>query len=92
MTNVKFFASVIAPNPKEVKYWIDLSLDPYGAAIKYFDGEEWQLIIANAAGSINPANYYTKSQTDKLLNTKANVTEVPFAVIASNNDYPDIRI
>lgn len=41
MTNVKFFASVIAPNPKEVKYWIDLSLDPYGAAIKYFDGEEW---------------------------------------------------
>lgn len=92
MGAVKFFASYIEPNPKEVKYWIDLSEDPYGAMIKYFDGDEWQLITANAYKSINPADYYKKTEINKLLLKKANIEEVATATFVSHTEYPDIYI
>lgn len=40
----KFLASKIEPNPLEVGYWIDLSADPNGAIIKYYDGKKWNPI------------------------------------------------
>lgn len=34
--------SYIAPNPKEFEYWVDLSADPKGNAIKYYaGGSKW---------------------------------------------------
>jgi len=34
--------SYIAPNPKEFKYWVDLSADPKGNVIKYYaGGSKW---------------------------------------------------
>ena len=36
-----FRASLYAPNPKEVAYWIDLQEGPDGQVIKTFDGKEW---------------------------------------------------
>lgn len=36
-----FRASLYAPNPKEVAYWIDLKEGPDGQVIKTFDGKEW---------------------------------------------------
>lgn len=36
-----FKASLYAPNPKEVTYWIDLMEGPDGQVIKTFDGKEW---------------------------------------------------
>lgn len=33
--------SKIAPNPLEVEYWADLTVDPYGKVIKKWDGSKW---------------------------------------------------
>lgn len=36
-----FLASVYAPNPMEVTYWIDLFSDANGNVIKIYDGKKW---------------------------------------------------
>ena len=33
-----FFATSVQPNPEEIDYWVDLSDNPYGGSIKYFNG------------------------------------------------------
>ena len=37
-------ASTIQPNPASVKYWADLSSNPNGGDLKYFDGTKWVLV------------------------------------------------
>lgn len=32
-----FFATSVQPNPEEIDYWVDLSDNPYGGSIKYFN-------------------------------------------------------
>lgn len=44
INNLKYSAQLIAPNPKEIDYWIDLSEDPNGGIIKYFDGTKWDYL------------------------------------------------
>ena len=39
--NPNFLASVYAPNPKEVSYWIDLTEGPDGQIIKSFVNNKW---------------------------------------------------
>lgn len=34
-------ASTIQPNPASVKYWADLSSNPNGGDLKYFNGTKW---------------------------------------------------
>lgn len=47
---IKFLATSIAPKPDEVSYWVDISANPYGGVIKYYNGDDWvkldQLSIA----------------------------------------------
>lgn len=51
---MKIVSSKIAPNPKEVKYWADLTADAYGKIIKIFNGTEWvPLVTAGGSGSSN---------------------------------------
>lgn len=70
-----FFATSVQPNPEEIDYWVDLSDNPYGGSIKYFNGTEWVRLAAS--GSIpDLSNYYTKTQVNKLLNDKANISDV----------------
>ena len=70
-----FFATSVQPNPEEIDYWVDLSDNPYGGSIKYFNGTEWVRLAAS--GSIpDLGNYYTKTQVNKLLNDKANISDV----------------
>lgn len=38
---IKFLAANVAPKPDEVSYWIDISANPYGGVIKYYDGYDW---------------------------------------------------
>lgn len=38
---IKFLAANIAPKPDEVSYWVDISANPYGGVIKYYDGQDW---------------------------------------------------
>lgn len=48
--------SKIAPNPKEVRYWADLTADKYGRIIKIFDGINW--VPFNAAGGSGGTSDY----------------------------------
>lgn len=70
-----FFATSVQPNPEEIDYWVDLSDNPYGGSIKYFNGTEW-VRLAASGGMPDLSNYYTKIQVNKLLNDKANVSDV----------------
>lgn len=70
-----FFATSVQPNPEEIDYWVDLSDNPYGGSIKYFNGTEW-VRLAASGGMPDLSNYYTKIQVNKLLNDKANIGDV----------------
>lgn len=70
-----FFATSVQPNPEEIDYWVDLSDNPHGGSIKYFNGTEW-VRLAASGGMPDLSNYYTKTQVNKLLNDKANISDV----------------
>lgn len=70
-----FFATSVQPNPEEIDYWVDLSDNPYGGSIKYFNGTEW-VRLAASGGMPDLSNHYTKTQVNKLLNDKANISDV----------------
>ncbi len=70
-----FFATSVQPNPEEIDYWVDLSDNPYGGSIKYFNGTEW-VRLAASGGTPDLNNYYTKTQINNLLNNKADVRDV----------------
>lgn len=70
-----FFATSVQPNPEEIDYWVDLSDNPCGGSIKYFNGTEW-VRLAASGGTPDLSNYYTKTQVNKLLNDKANISDV----------------
>lgn len=70
-----FFATSVQPNPEEIDYWVDLSDNPYGGSIKYFNGTKW-VRLAASGGTPDLSNYYTKTQVNKLLNDKANISDV----------------
>ena len=70
-----FFATSVQPNPEEIDYWVDLSDNPYGGSIKYFNGTEW-VRLAASGGAPDLSNYYTKTQVNNLLNNKADVGDV----------------
>lgn len=46
-------ASTIQPNPASVKYWADLSSNPNGGDLKYFNGTKWVLVNNKAAEDIS---------------------------------------
>lgn len=70
-----FFATSVQPNPEEIDYWVDLSDNPYGGSIKYFNGTKW-VRLAASGGAPDLSNYYTKVQVNDLLNNKADVGDV----------------
>ena len=70
-----FFATSVQPNPEEIDYWVDLSDNPYGGSIKYFNGTKW-VRLAASGGIPDLSNYYTKTQVNNLLNNKADVGDV----------------
>lgn len=45
--NPNFVASIYAPNPKEVTYWIDLKEGPDGQVIKSFVNNKWVKVNEN---------------------------------------------
>lgn len=53
--NNKFdiIASTIQPNPASVKYWADLSSNPNGGDLKYYNGTKWVLINNKAIEDIS---------------------------------------
>lgn len=44
INNLKYSAQTVAPNHKEIDYWIDLTEDPNGGIIKYYNGTKWDYL------------------------------------------------
>ena len=42
MSAVRFSKQYVQPKPHEVDYWVDLATNPYGAVIKYYNGDDWE--------------------------------------------------
>lgn len=49
--DIKFLATDVAPNPKEITHWVDLNEDSTGGVIKTFDGKEWKSITSSNSDS-----------------------------------------
>lgn len=75
MAAVKFSKQLIQPNPLEVDYWVDISKSPYGAIIKYHDGDDW-VQLNGSGGSASDFDFYTKTQINQMLANKADVSSV----------------
>lgn len=76
MAAIKFSKQGIEPNPQEVDYWVDITANPYGGNIKYFDGVNWIDLTSGEGGNIDLNRYYTKVETNILLSKKASVESV----------------
>lgn len=44
MSDTSFILSKTAPNPTVYKYWVDLSENPYGGIIKFYNGKTWDYV------------------------------------------------
>lgn len=62
--DIKFLATTVQPNPKEVTHWVDLSEDPTGGVIKTFDGKEWKSITSSNSDSDKYVNMTIEINTD----------------------------
>lgn len=70
-----FKASLYAPNPKEVTYWIDLKEGPDGQIIKTFNGVEWVMINDALNDKQNEEIENLKDRCTNLEETKVDKTE-----------------
>ena len=75
MAAVRFSKQYVQPNPMEVDYWVDLATNPYGAIIKYHNGDDWEQ-LNGSGGSASDFDFYTKAQINQMLAKKANVSDV----------------
>lgn len=75
MAAVRFSKQYVQPNPIEVDYWVDLATNPYGAIIKYYNGDDWEQ-LNSSGGSASDFDFYTKTQINQMLANKANVGDV----------------
>lgn len=75
MAAVRFSKQYVQPNPVEVDYWVDLATNPYGAIIKYHNGDDWEQ-LNGSGGSASDFDFYTKTQINQLLAKKADVGDV----------------
>lgn len=75
MAAVRFSKQYVQPNPIEVDYWVDLATNPYGATIKYYNGDDWEQ-LNGSGGSASDFDFYTKTQINQMLANKANVGDV----------------
>lgn len=53
---MKTIKSKIQPNPKECERWVDLSTDPMGGVVKYFNGNAWAVVGGTSNGSFLTAS------------------------------------
>lgn len=75
MSAVKFSKQYVQPKPYEVDYWVDLATNPYGAVIKYYNGDDWERWEGSNGPSSN-FDVYNKTQINQMLAKKANVGDV----------------
>lgn len=62
--DIKFLATDVAPNPKEITHWVDLKEDSTGGIIKTFDGKEWKSITSSNSDSDKYVNMTVELNID----------------------------
>lgn len=80
INNLKYSAQLIAPNPKEIDYWIDLKEDPNGGIIKYYNGVTWDYL-----NQMDDQNAQIDDIKEILANIKINkVNDTQYQLIVDN--------
>lgn len=80
INNLKYSAQTIAPNPKEIDYWIDLKEDPNGGIIKYYNGVTWDYL-----NQMDDQNAQIDDIKETLANIKINkVNDTQYQLIVDN--------
>ena len=82
--NIKWVAAKVAPSVKEADYWIDLTSDPKGSIIKFYNGHNWAPL--NQTWSLIDIKKMISAAFDKLDMTK--VSKLGDKQL-STNDYTD---
>ena len=97
MAAIKFSKQNIKPNPSEVDYWVDITSNPYGGRLKYFNGTDWVDLVNVDDSTVDLNGYYTKLQINQMLSDKASVSSVESKVdddeikdVIKNIDIKDI--
>ena len=70
--NPNFVASIYAPNPKEVSYWIDLTEGPDGQIIKSFVNNKWVKVNQDKNDEQDVDITQLRQDVNTLATTKAN--------------------
>ena len=70
--NPNFVASIYAPNPKEVTYWIDLTEGPDGQIIKSYVNNEWVKVNQDKNDEQDVDIAQLRQDVDTLTTQKAN--------------------
>ena len=80
INSLKYSAQLIAPNPKEIDYWIDLSEDTNGGIIKYYNGTKWDYL-----NQMDDQNAQIDDIKETLANIKINkVNDTQYQLIVDN--------
>lgn len=78
----KIYASTIAPDPAMDALWMDLSEDPLGSIIKFWDGANYLPISMGNAGDLG----------DVLASIAADIAQAKSEAISQSNSYTDSAI
>lgn len=76
-------ASTIQPNPISAKYWADLSSNPHGGDLKYFNGEKWVLVNDKATTDIDSI----EQDIEELETAMLNKVDKDGSKVLSDNNY-----
>ena len=80
-------ASTIKPNPNSVKYWADLSSNPNGGDLKYFDGKDWVYVNNQASEDIKDLQANLANEINRATSAEQTIDAKITALIG---DAPDI--
>lgn len=89
-------ASTIQPNPASVKYWADLSSNPNGGDLKYFNGNTWVLVNNKATEDISTLKQDVETLKESKVEGKQLSTEdyttTEKSKLASLSNYNDAEV
>lgn len=79
--------STIKPNPASVKYWADLTSNPNGGDLKYFDGKNWVYVNNKATSDIKDLR---SDLTSEISRATGRENEIEAKIDALIGDAPEI--
>lgn len=84
-------ASTIQPNPASVKYWADLSSNPNGGDLKYFNGNTWVLVNNKDTEDISTLKQDVETLKESKVDEDYTTTEKSKLASLSNYNDEEVR-